>query len=105
MTRSQRIHDILTAKLSPSTLLVEDESHKHQRPGIETHFKIIAVSAQFTELTRIARHRLINELLKDEFNTGLHALSLHLYTTDEWVKKTTIPTTPNCSHQHDNKHE
>lgn len=105
MTRHQRIHDILTTKLSSSTLLIEDESHKHQRPGVETHFKIIMVSSRFKALTRIARHRLINELLKDEFTTGLHALSLHLYTDEEWVKKTTTPTTPNCNHQRKAQHD
>jgi BolA protein len=97
MSRQQRIQNLLNSQLSPTALIIEDESHKHQRPGVETHFKIIAVSPQFKELTRIARHRFVNELLQEEFNLGLHALSLHLYTTEEWDKKTSLPTTPNCN--------
>jgi BolA protein len=97
MSRKNRIQNILNLQLSSTVLIIEDESYKHQRPGIETHFKIIAVSPQFEEMTRIARHRVVNELLLGEFNLGLHALSLHLYTPEEWEKRTSLPTTPNCN--------
>lgn len=43
------------------------------------------VSSEFAGKTQIARHRLVNSLLKDEFdNMGLHALSLRLKTPEEW---------------------
>ncbi len=97
MSRNQRIHQLLS-KLEPVYLLVEDESSKHHVPqNAETHFKVVLISEQFTGLTRIARHRMINQLLAEELKAGLHALSLHLYTRAEWQKqeKTIVPS-PAC---------
>lgn len=46
------------------------------------------VSPAFKGKTPIARHRMVNSLLKDEFdNHGLHALSLRLKTPEEWEKE------------------
>lgn len=48
-------------------------------------FAVAIVSSAFAGKTQIARHRLVNSLLKDEFdNMGLHALSLRLKTPEEW---------------------
>ena len=98
MSRQQRIQNALFLEIKPDTLLVEDESHRHQVPaGAETHFKVVAVSSCFEHLNRIARHRLINNCLATEFTTGLHALSLHLYTPNEWLQKSKqMPTSPPC---------
>lgn len=50
-----------------------------------TDFAVAIVSDAFAGKTQIARHRLVNSLLKDEFDTmGLHALSLRLKTPQEW---------------------
>ena len=101
MSRKQRIYDALSLELKPDTLLIEDESHRHRVPtGAESHFKVIAVSTRFDNLSRVARHRLINTVLAKEFITGLHALSLHLYTPKEWLKKSAnIPASPACQHE------
>ena len=98
MSRKQRIENAITDQLKPEKLLIEDESHRHHVPeGAESHFKITAVATDFEQLNRIARHRFINNLLADEFNTGLHALSLHLYTPDEWLQMSTkVPPSPAC---------
>ena len=103
MSRFQRMNDALFTELKPDTLSIEDESGRHHVPkGAESHFKIIAVSTRFIDLNRIARHRLVNECLKAEFSTGLHALSLHLYTPEEWRQKTKdVPNSPACR---DGKH-
>lgn len=87
-SRQARIIKTLEEAFNFTYLVVENESHRHQVPeGAELHFKIIAASEAFSGLTLIARHRLINQSLKQEFNTGMHALSLHLYTPDEWTKR------------------
>lgn len=98
MSRSQRIHDALFNTLTPDLLTVDDESSRHHVPvGAETHFKVLIVSNAFYALTRVARHRLVNAELSAEFNTGLHALSLHLYTPDEWQQHTkNIASSPDC---------
>lgn len=98
MSRKERIEEQLNSNLSPAFLNVEDESGNHHVPeGAQTHFKVTAVSAQFKDLSRIARHRLVNDLLKAEFALGLHALSMHLYTAEEWeLKKDSVLKSPAC---------
>ena len=98
MQRKERIEQQLVQELAPVFLSVENESNNHHVPkGSETHFKVIAVSAQFADLNRVARHRLLNKLLSNEFDLGLHALSMHLYTEEEWQKQNNpILTSPAC---------
>jgi len=51
-------------------------------------FAVAIVSPLFVGKMPIARHRMVNALLKDEFETqGLHALSLRLRTPDEWERE------------------
>ncbi|MBT1450344.1 BolA/IbaG family iron-sulfur metabolism protein [Glaciecola sp. XM2] len=84
--------------LSPSYLLVENESHMHSVPeNSETHFKVTLVTEQFDGLRLLQRHRKINQLLADELAGPVHALALHTYTQDEWVNKHgAVPDSPNC---------
>lgn len=91
--RGERIKFVLEEALHPTQLLIIDDSRRHARhiermatadkvkaPGDagQTHYKIEIRSAAFDGLTRLARHRLVQDLLKEEFDTGLHALSLTL---------------------------
>jgi BolA protein len=102
MPRQQHLIDILTQHCSPELLDVENESHQHHVPhGSETHFRVLLVSGMFQSLSRLARHRQINHLLTHEFANGLHALSLFLYTPEEWAnKKQTPPPSPACKGGH-----
>lgn len=105
MSRFLRIHQILSEHLSPTVLIIEDESDQHQRRGVETHFKVVIAAEKFKEITRIDRHRMINDLLADELESGLHALGLHLYTPEEWAKKMSMPMSPSCNHQRISHHD
>lgn len=98
MSRLQRMHDALSRELKPDTLTIENESSLHNvPPGSETHVKVIAIAEAFHGLNRIARHRLLHAILADELKTGLHALTLHLYTHQEWALQTNkVPTSPTC---------
>lgn len=98
MSRQHRIEDLLKTALSPHLLRVYNESNQHQvPPHSETHFNLVVVSSSFMGLTRIKRHQMIHQLLTDEFQDGLHALSMHLYTPEEWQKMpTSPPTSPPC---------
>jgi len=78
--------DVITQKLTnafaPESLRVEDESHQHEghaghRPGGETHFRVYIVSEAFRGKTRVARHRLINDILSAELADRVHALAVH----------------------------
>ncbi len=88
MARRERLIERLTTSLAPTSIEVVDESHRHAghagaRPGGETHYQVAIVSARFAGMNRIARHRLVHEIVHDEFENGLHALSLKLLTPDE----------------------
>lgn len=98
MSRQQRIHDILSTNLTPSLLDIQNETHLHSVPkGSESHFNVVIVTKQFDGLSRISRHRRVNQLIHDEFSKGLHALSLHLYSPKEWTDKTyAVPDSPIC---------
>ena len=79
---------LLTQQFSPHTFVLEDESARHAghagaRPGGETHYRLRLVSDAFAGLSRVARQRLVYHVLREEFDTGLHALSLDLKTPAE----------------------
>lgn len=80
-----KIRTKLEAEFQPVYLELENESHRHSVPqGSESHFRLFLVSAKFEGLSRIARQRLVNEALKDEFASGLHALTQKTMTPMEW---------------------
>ena len=97
----QRIVQKLTEALQPTHLEVENESHKHSVPaGSETHFRVFVVSARFENMTRIARQRLVNEVLVKEIAPGgVHALAQRAMTPDEWdaAGGKSVFTTPDCA--------
>ena len=97
-TRAERIESRLADHLELDHLEVLDESHNHSVPqGAESHFKVVAVSGDFDGQSRIARHRRINELLASEFDGGMHALAVHVYTLDEWRQRFgEAPLSPPC---------
>ena len=67
-------------------LQILNESGNHSvAPGSETHFKVIAVSDDFLDLNKVARHRAVNRVLKDELAGPVHALSLQLFSKQQWA--------------------
>ena len=97
MNRKERIRACLE-QISPAHLVVEDESYMHSTgKDAQSHMKVIAVSENFRGLSRVARHRMINELLQSEFASGLHALSLQLFSETEWQnRKGQVKQSPKC---------
>jgi sulfur transfer protein SufE/stress-induced morphogen len=82
----------LSEAFRPALLEIVDESSKHAGhaamagrggAGGETHFNVKIVSSAFEGQSLVKRHRAINTLLSDEFNRGLHALSLDTRTPSE----------------------
>ena len=86
----------LDLALSPSHCEVLNESSQHSGPATESHFKIVVVSSYFDEMKLIDRHRFINKLFVEEL-IHIHALAMHTYTPEEWQKRQTAPTSPECS--------
>ncbi|MBI1188849.1 MAG: BolA/IbaG family iron-sulfur metabolism protein [Alphaproteobacteria bacterium] len=87
-SRRARMKKALETAFSPTSLIIEDQSDRHQghagaQPGGETHFHITIVSSAFTGLNRVARQRRVMDALSAEFASGLHALGMLLKTPDE----------------------
>jgi len=89
MSIQSSIENKLNAALAPERLEVINESHLHaghhhldggheatfDGTG-ETHFRIRIVSSAFAGMSRVERHRRVNELLAAELKAGLHALAI-----------------------------
>lgn len=82
----------ITTALNPSYLKIANDSHKHSHHKPmqtasnvrESHFRIEVVSDVFKGKNMPSRHRVIYQLLDDEFqNKGLHALQMKTRTTEE----------------------
>ncbi|MDJ0890711.1 MAG: BolA family protein [Gammaproteobacteria bacterium] len=81
------IRERLTAALSPTSLDIEDDSHRHAghegaRDG-RGHFNLVIVSAAFHDKKLIERHRMVYDALGDAMQTDIHALSIKAQTPEE----------------------
>ncbi|GAX80501.1 hypothetical protein CEUSTIGMA_g7939.t1 [Chlamydomonas eustigma] len=106
----ERVKSKLLIALNPVRLVVEDESPtpKLSRQAIkvaegaagvaaaasqaapaprEVHLRVEIVSRDFEGLSLIKRQRRVNELLKEEFDAGLHALSLETRSPQELIQQ------------------
>ena len=74
----EQIRTRLQAAFAPSELAVTDEGHQHIGHAGEGkgHFHVHIVSAAFTGVLPIKRHRLIHAELADLMDHGIHALSI-----------------------------
>lgn len=88
MSVAQSIEKKLTEAFAPQRLDVVNESHLHSghagSPGTgESHFRVTIVSDRFAGLSRVERHRLVNEALEEELAGPVHALALKTLTPTE----------------------
>lgn len=88
MTISQDIHVKLNHTFKPTFLEVKDQSHLHKghagyNPKGESHFHIVLISEVFKGKSRIQRHQLVYDCLKEELKNGVHALSMELFAPGE----------------------
>jgi BolA protein len=93
------IEEAMTAKLnaafSPIRLTIQNDSARHAGhagrhhgagragPGGETHFTVTIVSEKFAGVSRVQRHRMVNEVLSEELAGPVHALSVKASAPDE----------------------
>jgi BolA protein len=83
-----RIERKLREAFSPSTLIIEDQSHLHVHhgnyaPGGGSHFKIILIAEIFKGYNRLQRHQKVYGCLESELKQGVHALCLKILCPDE----------------------
>jgi len=70
----------LTNQLGAQYVEIEDMSG-----GCGQAFQAIIVSSQFDKKTALARHRLVNSVLKEEI-AAIHAWTPKCYTPEQWEK-------------------
>jgi BolA protein len=91
------IQQKLSQGLNIAHLDIENESHLHSGPATESHFRLVLVSDDFAGKRLVQRHQIIFGLLSNEMSNPIHALSMHLYTADEWqARQQQAPQSPEC---------
>lgn len=98
MTITEILNNNITQALKPEHLEIINESSMHHGPiDAETHFKVIVVAEIFAGLSLVKRHQQVYLHTKEAMDEGLHALSLHTFSPQEWAKKGgETAVTPNC---------
>ncbi|WP_354624619.1 BolA/IbaG family iron-sulfur metabolism protein [Psychromonas sp. MME2] len=97
-----KIEEIIERKIKNNMqvvfLQIDNESYRHSVPkDSETHFKVVLVSTDFANMRLLERHRLINDLLKEELAGPVHALALHTYTPEQWqLREQQLPQSSQC---------
>jgi BolA protein len=88
MSLEQQMREKLMIGLEPVRLDIINESEKHaghrSSPGTgESHFRVLVVSEKFSGVSRVDRHRMVNQLIAGELAGGVHALALATYAPGE----------------------
>lgn len=78
----------LTEALAPTRLTIIDDSDRHighagHHPEGESHFRMEIVSPAFAGKSRVARQRMVYDVLAGELRERVHALSLTALLTPE----------------------
>jgi BolA protein len=81
------IRQRLEQSLDPLELLIKDQSqlhtgHEGARDG-KGHFDITVVSQAFTGASRVKRHRMVYDALRDLLESDIHALRISAYAPSE----------------------
>jgi BolA protein len=81
MSLQARMREKLMLTLNPTRLDIVNESHQHAGHGSspetgESHFRVLIVSDAFSGKSRVERHRIVNDVLRDELRDGVHALAI-----------------------------
>jgi BolA protein len=84
----QIYESLLTEQLVPESIQMIDDSHLHaghagHSPGGASHLTLHIVSEKFTGLSRVARHRLVYDILSNWMKTDIHALVINAKTPSE----------------------
>jgi BolA protein len=87
VSRETLIRQRLEQSLDPLELLIKDQSqlhvgHEGARDG-KGHFDITVVSQAFAGVSRVKRHRMVYDALRDLLESDIHALRISAYAPSE----------------------
>ncbi len=85
----------LLLELNAERIIITDESHLHlghspnagtviDQNSKGTHIRLVVVSQKFGGKSRVARHKMIYQLLNSLLDNPIHALALKIYTPQEY---------------------
>ena len=78
-----KIKDKINKKINPENLILIDNSSFHTKhksfDSNKFHLKIIIKSEKLKKMDKIAAHKEIFSILKDEMNNKIHALELEIH--------------------------
>ncbi len=83
----EKIFNERLQSLNPLVLEYEDDSFRHAGHAGNSgggHYKLLIVSDVFIDKSRITRQRLIQDLLKDLYDSKIHALNIRALTATEY---------------------
>ena len=91
MIRKLKIEKLISDDINPYFFSVKDVSEEHRghqsfKEDVESHFEIIIVTDKFHNKNKIERHRIVNEILKEEFLSDLHSVTLKAFSIQEYDK-------------------
>ncbi len=81
MIEPEEIVEKLQAALPDADVDVQDLT------GTKDHYKARVVAEQFADKNRVTRHRMVYDALAEEMKGPIHALTLEVYTPQEWAKQ------------------
>jgi BolA protein len=81
MSLEVRMREKLMVALQPTRLDLVNESHLHAGHGSspetgESHFRVLIMADAFIGKSRVERHRIVNDVLRDELKDRVHALAI-----------------------------
>jgi BolA protein len=85
-TREEMIRSRLNETLSPRSLNIINESHKHAghaSAGGAGHFVVEIVADAFQDKPTLQRHRMVYDAVQDIMHSEIHALSINAKTPAE----------------------
>jgi BolA family transcriptional regulator, general stress-responsive regulator len=88
MSAETRLREKLMVALEPTRLDIVNESelhagHRNSPNTGESHFRVLIVSPMFAGVSRVGRHRMVNDAIAEELKKGIHALALSTYAPGE----------------------
>ena len=91
MIRKLKIEKLISDNIDPYFFSVKDVSEAHRGhqsfiEDVESHFEIIIVTEKFHNKNKIERHRIVNKILKEEFLSDLHSVTLKAFSIQEYDK-------------------
>ncbi len=89
---AKELETMLRQRLKAEYAEVRDESARHRghagpRQTGGGHYEACVVSRVFQGLQPVERHRAVYSALQNEMKAEIHALSLKLFTPEEWLKR------------------